>query len=298
MNDVGQNSGPIFQDSAFRGQVFLVVGGSRGIGLQYSTDLARLGASVVIASPSDAADLAAESLRAAGGKATSIRADVRDAERIVATALEQFGRIDGMIVNSGIVRDRSFRKMMLEDWGDVISVNLTGAFLCAKAVWPVMLEQARGSILLTTSGAGMHGNFGQANYAAAKAGIIGLAKSLALEGRTHSIRVNAIAPMATTDMTGSVFSDELKNALTVEQVSAAALALMHPQASATGLVIEAGGGWASQLIWERSRGVHLETAAPSDFLNAWNSITDFSAGSDHPESIQDCLKAALNRGQR
>lgn len=280
-------------DQPFDDIVVAVVGGGQGLGRRYALDLASHGARVLVAGRSATVDAVATEIAASGGVATSCLADARDGDAIVAATLAAFGRIDALLVNAGVTRDRSFARMTQEDWDEVVSIHLDGAFACAKAAWQPMIDGEGGSILFTTSGAGMHGNFGQANYAAAKAGIIGLARSLAREGARHGIRVNAIAPMALTSMTDDVFTPELKAALSTEAVSPVAMALLHPRATATGQVIETGGAWASAMRWERSAGVRFDRISVEAVLEEWQRITDFASGATHPDSIADSLAGAM-----
>jgi NAD(P)-dependent dehydrogenase (short-subunit alcohol dehydrogenase family) len=279
----------------FRDVNIVVVGGSAGLGRQYCLDLGKAGARVVVAARSEAAIAVVEEICAAGGIATACQADARQGDRIVETALAAYGRIDGMIINAGITRDRSFGKMSSDDWTEVLSVHVDGAFSCARAVWAPMSEQRHGHILLTTSGAGMHGNFGQSNYAAAKGAIIGLTRSLALEGASRNIRVNAIAPMALTGMTERVFDAELRAALKPEHVSPVALALVHPSSTETGAIIETGGGWVGKMRWERSKGVRLPDMSAESLLAHWNDASRFDEEADHPQTTTDSLNAALGR---
>ena len=146
--------------SHFRGATVVVVGASRGLGRQYARDLGRFGANVVLTGRSDEIHAVAAAIRDDGGQAIAVQCDIRDAQPFVAAALAEFGSIDGLIVNAGIVRDRSFAKMDLADWNEVIDVHLGGSFACAKAVWSHMAARRRGAIILTTSGAALHGAFG------------------------------------------------------------------------------------------------------------------------------------------
>ena len=175
-------------EASFAGASAVVVGGGAGLGRQYCLDLARHGARVLVVGRGESAAAVTREIVATGGDAVACVADARDGDRIVKGALAAFGRIDALIVNAGIVRDRSFAKMSREEWSEVLSVHVDGAFSCARAAWEPMSKQGGGAILFTTSGAGMHGNFGQANYAAAKGAILGLARSLALEGASRKIR--------------------------------------------------------------------------------------------------------------
>lgn len=285
---------PASSPRRFEGHTVVVIGGSRGLGFQYASDLATLGANVVITGRGDdIADIASQ-IAAKGRQVVGVRCDIRQPASFVDAALSHFGRIDGLIVNAGIVRDRSFGRMTSEEWQEVVDVHLGGSFASAKAVWPLMVDQGSGSILFTSSGAGLHGAFGQANYAAAKAGIIGLAKTLAIEGARANIRVNVLAPMADTEMTDSVFDERLRNALKVEHVAPFALSLVHPDCRLTGEIIECGGGWGAAMRWQRSRGETL--GAPMTFDQVFgrlDEICDFALGYDLPRSTAESLGAAL-----
>jgi NAD(P)-dependent dehydrogenase (short-subunit alcohol dehydrogenase family) len=256
-------------------------------------DLARHGARVLVVGRGESAAAVTREITAAGGDAVACVADARDGERIAGAALAAFGTIDALIVSAGVVRDRSFGKMSREEWSEVLSVHVDGAFSCAHAAWAPMTKQGGGAILFTTSGAGMHGNFGQANYAAAKGAILGLTRSLALEGAPRKIRVNAIAPMALTAMTERVFPEPLRAALRVEHVSPIALALVHPSSPETGAIVETGGGWASTMRWERSAGVRFAPLDLEHVLSRWPEVRSFASGSDHPQTTADSLRAAM-----
>ncbi|MBL8651785.1 MAG: SDR family NAD(P)-dependent oxidoreductase [Sphingopyxis sp.] len=271
---------PLLPPIDLGGSVVAVVGASRGLGRQYAADLARAGARLVLTGRGEEIDAVAAAVRQAGGCAIAVRCDIRQPAPFVDAALAEYGAIDGLVVNAGIVRDRSFARMTAAEWSEVIDVHLGGSFACAKAVWEPMAARKRGSIVLTTSGAGMHGAFGQANYAAAKAGIIGLMKTLAIEGERVGIRVNAIAPMALTEMTDGVFSDRMKQGLRPEQISPFLIDLLDPASTKTGAIIECGGGWGAELRWQRAAG---GTAGKAEFGS------DF----DLPRTTADSLGAAL-----
>ncbi|MFF4056934.1 SDR family NAD(P)-dependent oxidoreductase [Streptomyces sp. NPDC001668] len=282
----------------FRDLAVVVTGAGSGLGRQYALDFAAAGARVVVhARRAAAAEELTDRIRADGGTATAVVADARDGAAIVTAAVDAYGRIDALVVNAGHVRDHTFQQMTKEEWTDVVDVHLGGAYEVTAAAWPHMVRRQRGSIVLTTSGAGLHGNFGQANYAAAKAGLIGFAKTLAAEGQRHGVRVNAVAPMAHTGMTDGVFDDELRARLSAAQVSPFVLALAHPAGTRSGAVVETGGGWAAEVRWQRSAGVRFTAAelTPAAVLERWPDLADFTTGADWPSSTADSLAAACTR---
>ena len=193
---------------SFEGRVAIVTGAGGGLGRAYALELARRGAKVVVndlgsardgSGQSDAAANVVEEIRSAGGTAIPNGASVTDeaqVEAMVAEAREAFGTVHILINNAGILRDRSFAKMDMADFRAVVDVHLNGSATCTRAVWDLMRDQAYGRILMTASSTGLYGNFGQANYGAAKMGLAGLAKTLSLEGAKYTVRVNTIAPTA------------------------------------------------------------------------------------------------------
>jgi NAD(P)-dependent dehydrogenase (short-subunit alcohol dehydrogenase family) len=276
----------------FTGHVAIVTGAGRGLGRRYALDLAARGARVVVcARHTDSAEATVSVAADLPGETIPCAADARDGGIAVEAALAAFGRIDALVVNAGQTRDRSFSRMTDEEWSDVLGVHLDGARSITSAAWSTLRAQGAGRVVLTGSGAGLHGNRGQANYAAAKAGVLGLARSLAIEGAPHGIGVNVVAPMALTDMTGDVFDETEKEALTAERVSPLVLALAHPSCPVTGQVLEAGGGWVGAIRWERSAGVRLADPTAEDYAARWDQILDFR-DADHPTSIVDSLEAA------
>lgn len=198
-----------------RGQVAIVTGASRGIGRAIALELASEGASVAInyASSSGAAEEVVSEITAAGGSAIALQADVSKADQVDAllnTVMEKWKRVDVLVNNAGITRDTLLLRMKPEDWQAVIDLNLTGVFLCTRAISKVMLKQRSGRIINISSVAGQMGNPGQANYSAAKAGVIGFTKTVAKELATRGITVNAVAPgFIATDMTSNIKSEEI-----------------------------------------------------------------------------------------
>lgn len=250
--------------ASLAGRVIIVTGAGGGLGRCHALELARHGATVIVNDMNgEAAEGVANEIRAAGGTALPVTASVTDETAISALVEEvmaRFGRIDGLVNNAGILRDRSFAKMDMNDFRLVVEVHLFGAAICSHAVWPIMREQQFGRIVMTTSSSGLYGNFGQANYAAAKMGLVGLMQTLALEGQRYNIRVNCLAPTAATQMTGDILSPEALARLDPALVSPAVAFLMGDGAP-TRTTICAGAGHFALADITLSQGVHLGAGA-------------------------------------
>jgi NAD(P)-dependent dehydrogenase (short-subunit alcohol dehydrogenase family) len=254
---------------SFTNKVAIVTGAGGGLGRRYALDLAARGAKVVVndlggardgsGSSLSAAQLVVDEIVAAGGEAMANGASVTDAaavDKMVALVKERWGRIDILINNAGILRDKTFIKMSLDDFKQVIDVHLIGSVTCTKAVWDLMREQAYGRILMTTSSTGLYGNFGQANYGAAKLALVGLMKTLSLEGAKYNVRTNTIAPLAATRMTEDLMPPEMLTKMGPETVSPAALYLVSDDAPSN-VVLNAGGGGFERSYVTLTRGIHV-----------------------------------------
>ncbi|MBC3833045.1 SDR family NAD(P)-dependent oxidoreductase [Undibacterium amnicola] len=222
----------------FSGRVAIVTGAGGGLGREHALALAKRGAKVVVndlggardgsGGSASAAQAVADEIIAAGGEAMANSASVTDfaaVQAMVQETMAKWGRVDILINNAGILRDKSFGKMELDDFRLVIEVHLMGSVNCCKAVWPVMSAQNYGRIMMTTSSSGLYGNFGQSNYSAAKLGLVGLMQTLSIEGAKHDIRVNALAPTAATRMTDSLYPEAMLNAIQASDVVPAMLVL-------------------------------------------------------------------------
>ena len=238
----------------FDGQVAIVTGAGGGLGREHALALAARGAKVVIndlgvardgtGSSSAAAEAVVAEIEAAGGEAIANGASVTDVQAVnamVAQAMDAWGRVDVLVNNAGILRDKSFAKMTLDDFRLVVDVHLMGAVHCTQAVWPIMTAQKYGRIVMTTSSTGLYGNFGQSNYGAAKLAQVGLMQTLALEGAKHDIRVNALAPTAHTRMTEDLMPAAMLEAIRPEAVVPAMLVLASADAP-TRTILCAGAG--------------------------------------------------------
>ena len=245
-------------------KIAIVTGAGGGLGRCHALELARHGARVVVndlAGRDDGvgARAVAEEIRQGGGHAIAVLGDVtrmEDMEALAAQALGQWGRIDILVNNAGILRDRTFAKMSLDEFRQVLDVHVMGSVHATKAVWAQMQEQHYGRIVMTTSSSGLYGNFGQSNYGAAKMALVGLMQTLALEGEKRNIRVNCLAPSAATAMTAGLLPPEALALLTPEAVSPGLLALVAEDAP-TRMILLAGAGSFESAHITMTRGVHV-----------------------------------------
>jgi len=254
----------------FKGRVAVVTGAGGGLGREHALALAARGARVVVndfgrpdAAGGNAADAVVAEIRAAGGEAIASHASVTD-EAAVAAMVEQtvatWGRIDILVNNAGILRDKSFGKMDLADFRLVLDVHLMGAVICTQAVWNVMRAQKYGRVVFTTSSTGLYGNFGQANYGAAKMALVGLMQTLAIEGAKDGIRVNCLAPTAATRMTEGLMPAAVLEQLVPAAVTPGLLHLVSDDAP-TRAILCAGAGTFERAYVTLTGGVHLGRGA-------------------------------------
>ncbi len=296
----------------FDNRVVIVTGAGNGLGRSHALQFADRGARVVVNDTGGSgageggdratADRVVDEIVAAGGEAVASHDSVTEGDRIVQCALDNFGQVDVLINNAGILRDRSFHKMTEEDWDQVYNVHVKGAFRVTHAAWPHLREQQYGRVVFTASAAGIYGNFGQANYAMAKLGLHGLAQTLALEGAGRNILVNTIAPIAASRLTATIMPADMLEQLQPGFVSPLVLKLCHENHEGSGGLYEAGAGWIGALRWERSRGhgFPVEEAPTAEAIAAeWDQITNFD-NADHPASGQEAITAIManlqNRG--
>ncbi len=280
----------------FKGKVAIVTGAGGGLGKCHALELAARGARVVVNDLGGSADGSGHSdtpaqkvvdeIVAAGGEAIANYASVSDeqgAASIVEDAVSKWGRIDVLINNAGILRDKSFSKVSMEDFRKVMDVHLWGSVFVTRAAWPHMIAQQYGRILMTTSSSGLFGNFGQTNYGTAKMGVIGLMNALKQEGAKYNIHINAIAPVAATRLTEALMSDDMKQALDPRTVTPAALYLCSEEAP-SGMILQAAGGNYQRVAIVESKGKNLgPDATAEDVASHFSAITDL-AGARHKDS--------------
>jgi len=261
------------------GNVAIITGAGGGLGRAHAEYLARKGAKVAVndLSPENVEETVA-AIRAAGGEAIGCVASVTDeiaVQRMVDVVVRQWGRIDILVNNAGILRDRSFTKMSIDEFRLVVDVHLMGSAICTKAVWDRMREQNYGRIVMTTSSSGLFGNFGQANYGAAKMALVGLMQTLAIEGAKYNIRVNCLAPTAATGMTQDILGADQLAALAPELVSPALLLLVGPSAPSRAIVCAGAGHFARSNV-TLTDGVFIGAGddADEELVRNWEQVSD------------------------
>lgn len=264
------------------GKVAIVTGAGGGLGRCHALELARHGAKVVVNDLcEDGASAVAQEICVAGGEAFAAVCSVTDEQAVtqmVERSIDHWGRVDILVNNAGILRDKSFMKMDIAEFRQVVDVHLMGAVICSKAAWATMREQNYGRIVMTTSSSGLYGNFGQANYGAAKMALVGLMQTLAIEGEKYGIRVNCLAPTAATQMTGDVLPEESLKQLDPALVSPGVVHLVSESAPTRAILCAGAGHFAAANI-TLTDGMQIgagQTAAV-DVARNWSAITDRTA---------------------
>lgn len=294
----------------FRDRVAIITGAGNGLGKAHALMLAERGAKIVVndlggsvdgtGASASAADAVVTEIRNMGGEAIANYDSVTDdagAARMAEAALETWGRIDILINNAGVLRDKSFAKMPLEAFRFVMDVHLMGAVNCTQAVWPAMKEQNYGRIIMTSSGAGMYGNFGQSNYGAAKMALVGLMNVIKQEGGRSGILVNTVAPIAATRMTAELMPQHTLEYLKSEYISAAVAYLASETCTQTGLLMSAGAGYFALARLEESAGTYFDpdrAPAPEMVEERFSEISDFSQARSY-DSAQEYMDNILSR---
>ena len=276
-------------------QVVVVTGAGAGLGRQYAKFFASRGAKVIVndlggpingneGADTRAADIVVKEINEAGGVAVPNYDPVQHGDRIIKTAIDNFGRVDVLINNAGILRDVTLRNMKDEDWDIIMDVHVHGAMKCARAAWPYFRKQRYGKVINTSSASGLFGNFGQCNYAAAKMALVGFNETLAKEGAKYNIHCNVLAPGAASRLTATVWPPEMMEVMKPDFVVPLVAVLVHPSCQESGSIFEAAAAHFSKIRWERSRGF---IARPDQSLTAdlvlrnHSKIVDFT-NADHP----------------
>ena len=291
---------------SFKDKVAIVTGAGGGLGRCHALQFAERGAKVIVndlggsvdgsGGSSEAADKVVDEIKAMGGDAISNGSSVTDkagVKKLVDDAMAAYGRIDILVNNAGVLRDKSFAKVTLDDFEFVVDVHMMGSVYCTKAVWPIMVEQKYGRIVMTSSSSGIFGNFGQSNYGSAKMGVVGLMNTLRIEGQKNNIKVNSLVPVAATRMTENLgMPDAVFDSLKPESVSPAVI-FMSSEDAPDGVMISAGAGVFAMAEIVHSEGIALK----GDDLNAdmlaekWSEASDMTnskalrSGAEHTAHI-------------
>lgn len=270
-------------------KVVVITGAGVGLGRTYALFYAKRGARIVVndlgtshtgtGNTSSAADAVVKEIKSLGGTAVANYDSVEFGEKIIKTAIDTYGRVDILINNAGILRDKAFKNMTKDDWDLIVKVHLTGVFAATKAAYPYMLQQKYGRIINVSSPAGLYGSYGQVNYSCAKSGIIGFSESLAKEGQKYNITCNVIAPVAATRMTETVLSKDILEKLKVDYIVPLVAYLTHEVCTETGSTFEIGGRWISKVRWQRSQGEYFPGKfGPEEVRDKFESIGNFEQG--------------------
>jgi len=297
------------QELRFDGKVVVITGAGIGLGRAYALFFGKRGAKVVVndlgtshtgtGATSAAADSVVNEIKANGGTAVANYDSVEFGEKIIKTAIDNFGRIDVLINNAGILRDRAFKKMTKEDWDLIIKVHLNGVFAATKAAFDYMVTQKFGRIINVSSPSGLYGAYGQVNYSMAKAGIIGFSRALSKEGQKYNVLCNVIAPIAATRMTETVLSKDILDILKPEYIVPLVAYLCHESNEDTGSVFELGGKWISKLRWQRNEGVFFgDNFTPEDVKDKLSSLSSFDGPVTYPDDTTSSLSIIVENEER
>lgn len=277
----------------FDNRVVVITGAGIGLGRAYALYYAKKGAKIVVndlgvshtgtGTTSSAADAVVKEIKSLGGTAVANYDSVEFGEKIIKTAIDNYGRVDVLINNAGILRDKSFKNMTKDDWDLIVKVHLNGVFACTKAAYPHMLKNKYGRIINVASPAGLYGAFGQVNYACAKSGMVGFSTSLAKEGEKNNIYCNCIAPVAATRMTETVMSKDILDKLKVDYIVPLVAYLTHESSKENGSVFEIGGRWISKVRWQRSEGEYFPGQfGPEEVQAKIEKIGNFDKNTSYP----------------
>ena len=286
----------------FDNRVAIVTGAGNGLGRAHALLLASRGAKVVVNDPGGAvdgkggghaaADKVVDEIKKAGGQAVASYdsvADAKAAANIVKTAVDSFGTVDIVVNNAGVLRDKTFHNMTVEDFDFVVKVHFLGTAYVTRAAWPILRAKAYGRVVVTSSNSGIYGNFGQSNYAGAKLAVVGFMNALRLEGQKYNIMVNALAPVAGTRMTESLMTPEVLEKLRPEYVSPMVAYLCSDQCQRTGGIWSAGAGYFARIEYREAPGVRIQGRAPTieDVEGNIDKIADLSTNKVYRTSSEE-----------
>ncbi len=283
----------------FNGEVVLVTGSSRGLGRAFAEFLAAAGAQVGVNSTgeSDDGELVVRKIVSAGGRAVHLPGLVEDADSLVEAVVREFGQINAIVHNAGFVRDKTLRNMSMDQWDAVLNVHLKAAFALTHAAWPHFEAVGGGRLVFISSASGLYGNFGQGNYAAAKAGMYGLARTITLEGHDANIKCNVVAPFGATELNSANMPEPLKALIKPAFIAPLVGYLAHSECKASGGLFEASGGVFKKVRWQRSEGLALDIDTPmslADIADGWHLINDFSSA-EYPPDMRSSLRGMYER---
>jgi NAD(P)-dependent dehydrogenase (short-subunit alcohol dehydrogenase family) len=291
-------------DVRFDGRVAIVTGAGGGLGRSHALLLASRGAKVVVndlggsrdgtgAPSSEMANKVVEEIRSAGGQAVADAHGVdtvEGGEAIVKTALDAYGTVDIVIANAGILRDRAFHNITEEDWDKIFAVHVKGSFDVIQPAFRIMRQNSYGRIIVTTSNAGLYGNFGQANYSSAKTAVLGFASTLELEGAKYNIKANVIAPVAASRLTEDVMPPQVLEKLKPEYVSPMVAYLCSEECSVSGQIFTAGGGYFGRAAVVEGKGAILPNASLEDIRDNFAKISDLSGADEFTNAFDEVSK--------
>jgi NAD(P)-dependent dehydrogenase (short-subunit alcohol dehydrogenase family) len=295
----------------FDGRVAIVTGAGGGLGRSHALLLASRGAKVVVndlgagrdgtgAPSSEMANEVVDEIKAAGGEAVADANGVDTAaggEAIVKTALDAYGKVDIVIANAGILRDRAFHNLTEEDWDKIFAVHVKGSFNVIQPAFRVMRQSSYGRIVVTTSNAGLYGNFGQANYSSAKTAVLGFASTLELEGAKYNIKANVIAPVAASRLTEDVMPPPVLERLKPELVSPVVAYLCSEECQVSGNIFTAGGGYVGRAAIVEGKGVHINNPTIEDVRDNFPRITDMSGAEEFTNAFDEVQKRLMATAQ-
>ena len=279
---------------SFEGKVVVVTGGSRGLGVAFARCIAAAGGQVVITSTgqSDSGEKTKTLLADEGFSVSHLAVRAEDSDKLVESVVSEHGRLDAIVHNGGFVQDKTLRKMTDEQWQAVQDVHLASAFRLTRAAWPHFETAGAGRMVFISSSAGLYGNFGQSNYAAAKMGLFGLAQSIALEGAAQNICANVVAPFGATELNSGNMAEEMKAVIKTDYVAPIVGYLAHSDCEETGGIFEASAGTFKKVRWQQSAGLQLSQKEPmtiDHIAEGWGSVCDFDSPS-YPTEMRESLQ--------